>query len=207
MSGPGGVGKGTVVEALLDSHPEIWLSRSWTTRAQRPGEPDDAYVFTDRKRFDDHIAAGGFLEWVDFLDYRQGTPMPAAPPGKDVLFEIDVEGARAIAAVDPNALLVFIDSPTVDDQRHRLVERGDAPERIEARLRKGEEERVTARRARDAPHRQPSGGRCGRRARTAHRRGPTRLTGRRFPGSRPPLLACPIPPPLSEDRCPAATTP
>ena len=145
MSGPGGVGKGTIVGALLDAHPEIWLSRSWTTRAQRPGEPDDAYVFTDRATFDGHIAAGGFLEWVDFLDYRQGTPVPAAPPGKDVLFEIDVEGARAVAAVDPGALLVFIDSPTPDEQRDRLVKRGDPPERVEARMRKGEEERLAAR--------------------------------------------------------------
>lgn len=144
VSGPGGVGKGTIVGALLDRHPEIWLSRSWTTRARRPGESEDAYVFTDRARFDAHIESGGFLEWVDFLDYRQGTPVPAAPEGLDVLFEIDVEGARAVSAVDPVALLVFIDSPTPDDQRARLAARGDAPERIEARMRKGEEERRVA---------------------------------------------------------------
>ncbi len=144
VSGPGGVGKGTVVGALLDAHPEIWLSRSWTTRDQRPGEADDAYVFTDRTSFDAHIEAGGFLEWVDFLDYRQGTPMPDSPDGMDVLFEIDVEGARAVAAVDPHALLVFVDSPTPEDQRARLEHRGDAPDRIEARMRKGDEERRTA---------------------------------------------------------------
>ena len=144
MSGPGGVGKGTIVGALLDRHPEIWLSRSWTTRARRPGESEDAYVFTDRGIFDAHIEAGGFLEWVDFLDYRQGTPVPDAPEGHDVLFEIDVEGARAVSAVDPEALLVFVDSPTPADQRARLVARGDAPERIEARMRKGEEERRIA---------------------------------------------------------------
>ncbi len=144
MSGPGGVGKGTIVGALLDTHPEIWLSRSWTTRPQRPGEADDAYVFTDRARFDAHIAAGGFLEWVDFLDYRQGTPTPAPPEGKDVLFEIDVEGARAVRSVDPDALLVFIDSPTPAEQQARLEKRGDPPERVEDRLRKGDQERRTA---------------------------------------------------------------
>ncbi|MGK2928279.1 MAG: guanylate kinase [Acidimicrobiales bacterium] len=144
VSGPGGVGKGTIVGALLDRHPQIWLSRSWTTRARRPGESEDAYVFTDRASFDAHIDAGGFLEWVDFLDYRQGTPVPDAPAGHDVLFEIDVEGARAVSAVDPEALLVFVDSPTPEDQRARLVERGDAPERVEARMRKGEEERRVA---------------------------------------------------------------
>ena len=67
VSGPGGVGKSTIVDALVKRDTNLWLSRSWTTREQRSGEAPDAYKFVTREQFEKHIAEGGFLEWTDFL--------------------------------------------------------------------------------------------------------------------------------------------
>jgi guanylate kinase len=133
VSGPGGVGKGTLVSRFLERNPSFWLSRSWTTRERRPGESPEAYTFVSREEFEARIAAGGFVEWAPFLDYLQGTPT-IAEDADDVLLEIDVEGARQVEALYPDAVLVFVDAPSRDEQRHRLEVRGDAPERIEQRL-------------------------------------------------------------------------
>ncbi len=144
VSGPGGVGKGTVVRRLQELDDRLWLSRSWTSRDPRPGEDPTSYIYVTREQFDAHIEAGGFLEWVDFLDYRQGTPLPEAPAGTDVVFEIDVFGGEAIAKAFDDPLLIFVDTPSVEVQEQRLVGRGDPPEKVASRIERGHMEREKA---------------------------------------------------------------
>lgn len=142
VSGPGGAGKGTVVHRLVERDPRLWLSRSWTTRPRRQGEPQDAYVFVDRPAFEARVAAGGFLEWTTFPGngHLYGTPLPEPPPGRDVLLEIELDGAGQVRARYPGAVIVLLVPPSEDDQRARLRQRGDDPESIEARVRVGAEE-------------------------------------------------------------------
>lgn len=145
VSGPGGVGKGTIVRALVERDPVLWLSRSWTTRDQRPGEADDAYVFTSRDAFEHRIETGGFLEWTDFLGNYYGTPMPDPRPGHDTVLEIEVDGARQVKAVHPDAVLIFVLPPSRAEQERRLRGRGDPDHKVEQRVRKAEEEEPVGR--------------------------------------------------------------
>lgn len=140
VSGPGGVGKGTIVNALVHRDPRLWLSRSWTTRAQRDGESDGAYVFTDRPKFEARIAAGGFLEWTDFLGNYYGTPTPDPVAGHDVVLEIEVNGAMQVKKIHPEAVLIFVLPPSRDEQQRRLRGRGDPEDRVAERLQKALDE-------------------------------------------------------------------
>ena len=140
VSGPGGVGKGTIVDALLRRDSTLLLSRSWTTREQRPGEHDEAYVFTSRAAFETHRENDGFLEWTEFLGNYYGTPVPDLRDGRDIVLEIEVDGAQQVKVRHPESVLLFILPPSRDEQRRRLIGRGDPDHKVLERLRKAEEE-------------------------------------------------------------------
>jgi guanylate kinase len=139
--GGGGVGKGTLAARLVAADPTLWLSRSWTTRARRPGEAEDAYTFVDDATFQRKVDAGGFLEWVQLWEgQKSGTPWPDPPPGMDVLLEIDFRGAKLVKEREPDAVAILIVPPSREVQRDRLLRRGDPPAKIEHRLSLADEE-------------------------------------------------------------------
>ncbi|GAC1312179.1 MAG: guanylate kinase [Acidimicrobiales bacterium] len=147
ISGPGGVGKGTIVDRLIARDPRLWLSRSWTTRARRPSEAEDAYRFVDRATFEAAIAAGGFLEWAEVVPGQlSGTPVPQPPPGRDLVLEINLDGARQIRDVRPDAVVILIVAPSIDAQVERMQRRGDTPDQIARRVELGRREEAIGRR-------------------------------------------------------------
>ncbi len=140
ISGPSGVGKGTLVAALLQRHPDLWLSVSATTRAPRPGEIDGAtYHFLDRERFESQVQTGGFLEWAEFAGNLYGTPRPPVEQhlaeGQPVLLEIELEGARQVRRSFPAGFQVFIKPPSFEELERRIRGRGtEREEAIQRRL-------------------------------------------------------------------------
>ena len=131
-----------MVERLTQLDDRLWLSRSWTTRSRRPGEPPDAYTFVDRATFDERVAAGGFVEHTEFKGsgHLYGTPTLEPPTGRDVVLEIELHGARQVKARYPDAVLILIVAPSLQDQEARLRARGDTEEHIDRRLDLAEEE-------------------------------------------------------------------
>ncbi len=147
VSGPGGVGKGTVVARLLELDDRLWLSRSWTTRDRRPGEPADAYIFVDRPAFLRRVEDDGFLEWTEFGGNGRlyGTPVPEPPAGRDILLEIELDGAAQVKSHFPEAVMVLIVAPSSREQEARMRSRGDDEESIRRRLLVGAEEEARGR--------------------------------------------------------------
>ena len=140
VSGPSGVGKSTVVQAVLRQAPEVWLSVSATTRAARPGEVDgEHYFFLTQEQFDELVAKGEFLEWATFAGNSYGTPRGPVDKrrsqGIPVVLEIELFGARQVRKADAGARLVFLAPPSWEVLEARLRGRGtESEEAVAARL-------------------------------------------------------------------------
>jgi guanylate kinase len=134
------VGKGSVVRLLLQRDPTLYFSVSAKTRAPRPGEVDGReYWFISEDRFDELMDAGAFLEWASMFGHRSGTlaePVEKArAEGRDVILEIDVQGARQIREHVPDAVFIFLQPPSREELVRRLVARGtERGEALERRL-------------------------------------------------------------------------
>lgn len=140
LSGPSGVGKGSVIAAVRRRHPQVWLSVSVTTRAPRPGETDGVeYHFVDQAEYDAMVEAGELLEHATYAGSSYGTPrgpvMERIAAGVPALLEIELQGARQVRAAMPEAHLVFLAPPSFEELGRRLTGRGtEDPERVQRRL-------------------------------------------------------------------------
>lgn len=140
ITGPSGVGKGTLVALLLERHPDIWLSVSATTRAPRPGEVEGKhYFFKTRQSFQRQVAEGGFLEWAEFAGNLYGTPRTEVEShleaGRPVLLEIELEGARQVRRSFPSAFQLLLKPPSLQELERRIRSRAtDSEAAIVGRL-------------------------------------------------------------------------
>jgi guanylate kinase len=140
LSGPSGVGKGSVIAVVRRRHPDVWLSVSATTRAPRPGEIDGVhYHFVSDAEFARMVEAGELLEHASYAGSSYGTPRAPVEQrladGVPALLEIELQGARQVRAAMPAAQLVFLAPPSFDELARRLTGRGtEDPERVRRRL-------------------------------------------------------------------------
>jgi len=150
ISGPSGVGKSTVLRALLEKRPDVYFSVSATTRDPRPGEVDGIhYHFLDVDTFRDKIAREEFLEYAEYVGNFYGTPKKfvdeAMESGRDVILDIEVQGAIQVFSKRPNTPRIFIAPPSWAELERRLTERGtDSAEKIQKRLLRAKVEFQTA---------------------------------------------------------------
>ena len=146
ITGPSGVGKGTLVSRLLERHPSLWMSVSATTRAPREGEQDGVnYFFHTRDQFDALVNQRGLLEWAEFAGNCYGTPRAPVEEqlasGRSVLLEIELEGARQVRRSFPSGFQIFLAPPSFAELERRIRGRGtDAEEAIQRRLSRAQEE-------------------------------------------------------------------
>jgi guanylate kinase len=149
LAGTSGAGKGTIGARLRASDPALNWSVSWTTRPRRANEQDGVdYRFVTREEFERLRDANGFLEWFEVYGDLKGTPIQYVVDeldrGHDVMLEIDVQGALAVKRALPEALLVFVQAPSREEQRRRLEARGSETEAsIARRLDRAESEERT----------------------------------------------------------------
>ncbi|RZM79223.1 guanylate kinase [Leptolyngbya iicbica] len=133
LTGPSGVGKGTLLKRLRQQHPDLYLSTSATTRAPREGEEHGKdYYFVTRDRFEEMIAAGELLEWAEFAGNYYGTPRQPVEVqierGNQVILEIELKGARQVAQSFPEAFKIFIVPPSPEELERRIRDRGQDDE-------------------------------------------------------------------------------
>ena len=146
ISGPSGAGKSTVVFKAIAGREDVCFSTSVTTRAPRPGEVDGReYFFIDRERFDEMVARDELLEHAEYVTNCYGTPRAYVEEklasGMNVLLDIEIQGARQVHEKMPEAVMIFIIPPTLEELRRRLEGRGtDSAEAIAGRLTRARQE-------------------------------------------------------------------